>query len=191
MGINKILNKDFLYYASLGHKVSSVEPKAYANLLGFRKNLSLINQERTKESLFLVNHFIESIFLKKACSVLFVNLDEESKISTQVNALRSLQPFFITGWSSGVLTNTITKNKIDLIFLLSGKGHPFVIQEANKLNIPVIGLVDSDFNSNMITFPIWINDKSLDLHHDVSLIFSSIILKNKLIRYGFACKNFM
>ena len=119
---------------------------------------------------------------------MFVNLDEESNISTKLCALRALQPFFVTNWSSGILTNAIAKNKIDSIFLLSTKSHSFVIQEANKLNIPVIGLVDSDSNSNMVTFPIWINDKSLNLNHDVSLIFSSIILKSKLIKYGLACK---
>lgn len=188
MGINKTLDKNFLYYASLGHKIGSIEPIIYGNLLGFRKNVALFNQERTKESLFLANHFIESIFTKKVCSILFVNLDEESNISTKLCALRALQPFFVTNWSSGVLTNVIAKNNIDSIFLLSTKSHSFVIQEANKLNIPVIGLVDSDSNSNMITFPIWINDKSLNLHHDVSLIISSIILKSRLIKYGLVCK---
>jgi len=189
MGINKISDKDFLYYASLGHKVDSIEPKIYANLLGFRKNVSLFNIEKIKESLSLVNYFVQSIFTKKTCSILFVNLDEESNISTRLCALRTLQPFFVTNWSSGKLTNVISRNKIELIFLLSSKNHFFVIQEANKLNIPVVGLVDSDSSSNMVAFPIWINDKSLDLHHDVSVMFSAMVLKNELVRYGLECKN--
>ena len=50
MGVIKNINKDFLYYATLGHNMTSVNPKFYSNLLGFRKNVSLINIEKTKES---------------------------------------------------------------------------------------------------------------------------------------------
>ena len=46
---SKNISKDFLYYAELGHKTKSVSPKAYSNLLGFRKNVSLINVERIKD----------------------------------------------------------------------------------------------------------------------------------------------
>ena len=77
MGV-KTFSKDFLFYASLGHKSEAVDPKGYANFLGFRNNTSVLNIEKTQESLFLVSMFVKSIFTKKKgkASVLFLNLTE-------------------------------------------------------------------------------------------------------------------
>ena len=109
MGVNK--NKDFLYHATLGHNIRLVSPKYYSNLLGFRKNVSLINIEKTKESLKLVNEFLEGIFSKKNCSMLFVNLNNESSISTKICASRTMQPFLIKNWWGGTFTNVISQNQ--------------------------------------------------------------------------------
>lgn len=187
MGVNK--NKDFLYHATLGHNRKLVNPKYYSNLLGFRKNVSLINLEKTKESLKLMNEFLEAIFSKKSCSMLFVNLNNESTISTKVCASRAIQPFLIKNWWGGTFTNVISQNKIDVMFVISAKNHNFVLQEAKKLNIPVIAVVDTDFDSNLVTFPIWLNDDSIKIHHELTFLISSMILKAKLINYGLTCKN--
>ena len=187
MGVNK--NKDFLYHATLGHNIRLVSPKYYSNLLGFRKNVSLINIEKTKESLKLVNEFLEGIFSKKNCSMLFVNLNNESSISTKICASRTMQPFLIKNWWGGTFTNVISQNKIDVMFVISAKNHNFVLQEAKKLNIPVISVVDTDFDSNLVTFPIWLNDDSIKIHHELTFLISSIILKANLINYGLTCKN--
>lgn len=182
MGVNK--NKDFLYHATLGHNIRLVSPKYYSNLLGFRKNVSLINIEKTKESLRLANEFLNGIFSKENCSMLFVNLNNESSISTRICALRSAQPFLIKNWWSGTLTNVLSQNKIDVIFIISAKNHNFILQEAKKLNIPVIAVVDTDIDSNLVTFPIWLNDDSIEIHHELTFLVSSMILQAKLINYG-------
>lgn len=185
MGVtSKNISKDFLYYAELGHKTKSVSPKAYSNLLGFRKNVSLINVERIKESLSLSSQFISSVLSKKPCSILFVNLDNESNTSTKVGALRSMQPFLVKDWSSGTLTNIVAEHKIYIIFMLSAKTNNFILQEAKKLSIPVVAVVDTDTNSNLVSFPIWLNDDSIDLHHDLTIFISSIILQANLTNYG-------
>ena len=184
MGVNKNINKDFLYYATLGHNMTSVNPKFYSNLLGFRKNVSLINIEKTKESLRLANEFLNGIFSKENCSMLFVNLNNESSISTRICALRSAQPFLIKNWWSGTLTNVLFQYNIDVIFIISAKNHNFILQEAKKLNIPVIAVVDTDIDSNLVTFPIWLNDDSIEIHHELTFLVSSMILQAKLINYG-------
>jgi len=187
MGIRNKFEKDFLYYASLGHKSRFVDPKIYLNVIGYRKNASVIDTERTKESLFLTTQFLRSIFSQKNASILFINLNEESKSVTNLCALRSIEPFLTKNWSSGTFTNIIFDHKVDVIFVLGSKSHYFVIQEANKLNTPVIGLVDSDTNSNMISFPIWINDDSTNICHKITSNISNTIIEIKLLNYGFSC----
>ena len=98
-----------------------------------------------------------------------------------------MQPFLIKGWSSGTLTNTVSKYKVGAIFLLSARNHGFILQEANKLNIPVIALVDTDSSSNLVSFPIWLNDDSIDLHREVSVAISLLVLKARLLNYSFQC----
>jgi len=83
----------------------------------------------------LANEFLNGIFSKENCSMLFVNLNNESSISTRICALRSAQPFLIKNWWSGTLTNVLSQNKIDVIFIISAKNHNFILQEAKKLNI--------------------------------------------------------
>jgi len=132
----------------------------------------------------LANEFLNGIFSKENCSMLFVNLNNESSISTRICALRSAQPFLIKNWWSGTLTNVLFQNKIDVIFIISAKNHNFILQEAKKLNIPVIAVVDTDIDSNLVTFPIWLNDDSIEIHHELTFLVSSMILQAKLIKYG-------
>jgi ribosomal protein S2 len=186
MGI-KTFTKDFLYYASIGHKSKSVDPKSYSNLLGFRKGVSLINAEKIKSSFFTASNFVELLISNTNSSILFINLDEDSNDVTSLCALKALQPFLIKGWSSGTFTNTVSKYKIGAIFLLSARNHGFILQEASKLNIPIIALVDSDSSSNLVSFPIWLNDDSVDLHREISVAISLSILRSSLLTYGLHC----
>jgi len=187
MGIRINFEKDFLYYASLGHKRQSVDPKAYLNMIGYRKNISVIDTERTKESLLLTIQFLRSLFIKNKASSLFINLNEKSKSTTKLCGLRSLEPFLIKNWTSGTLTNIILDNKVDVIFVLGSKSSRFVIQEAIKVKLPIVGLVDNDTNSGMISFPIWTNDDSTELCYKISLSISDKIIESKLLNYGFSC----
>ena len=72
MGITKF-SKDFIYYSSFGHKIKSTDPKTFSNLLGFRKGASIINIEKCKEAVSLMNRFVSVLFDKKKPQLLFVN----------------------------------------------------------------------------------------------------------------------
>lgn len=182
MGINTF-TKDFLYYASLGHKTESVDPKSYSNVLGYRKGISVLNIEKIKENLFVTNEFLKSVVSRKKSSILFANLNESSNNITKLCALRSIEPFIVKNWSSGSLTNVLS-NKVDVIFVLSVKNSYFIVQEADKLNIPVVGLVDSDANSNMVSFPLLLNDNSVNLDYIVTSLISNSVLEIKLLNFG-------
>jgi len=89
----------------------------------------------------------------------------------------------VKNWSSGVLTNVLS-SRVDVIFVLSVKNSYFIVQEANKLNIPVIGLVDNDSNSNMVSFPLLLNDNSVDLDYILTSFVSNAVLEIKLLNFG-------
>jgi ribosomal protein S2 len=183
MGIRKF-NKDFIYYSSLGHKIKSTDPRNFSNLIGFRKGASIINIEKSKEAVSIMNRFVCVLFDKKKPQVLFVNFDENSNKLTLLCALRAVQPVLVDGWTSGILTNTVLHNKITTIFLLGSKKAYFVIEEATKLNIPVISFVDTDSTFNNISLPIWLNDNSVQLDHALTSVLSDIIIKTTLNRYA-------
>jgi len=183
MGIANF-KKDFIYHSSFGHKIQSTDPKTFSNLLGFRKGASIINIEKCKEAVSLMNRFVCLLFDKKKPQVLFVNFDEQSNKLTLLCALRAIQPVLIDGWSSGNLTNVISKNRITAVFLLSSKKTYFVIEEATKLNIPVISFVDTDSTLNNISFPLWLNDNSVQLDYELTSVLSDIIIKTVLTKHA-------
>jgi ribosomal protein S2 len=90
----------------------------------------------------------------------------------------------IDGWASGTLTNVVSKNRITAIFLLSSKKTYFVIEEATKLNIPVISFVDTDSTLNNISFPLWLNDNSVQLDYELTSVLSDIIIKTVLTKHA-------
>lgn len=57
------------------------------------------------------------------------------------------------------------KKKPTLIFLVNPNDNRSVIEEAQKLNIPIIALTNSDTNLLGITYPIPANSCSLDVLH--------------------------
>ena len=183
MGITKF-KKDFIYHSTFGHKTKSTDPKTFSNLLGFRKGASIVNIEKSKEAVSIMNRFVGVLFDKKKSQLLFVNFDEESNKLTSLCALRAIQPVLIDGWTSGIFTNVISKNKITAVFLLSSKKAYFVIEEATKLNIPVISLVDTDATLNNVSFPLWMNDNSAQLGHVLTSVLSDIIIKTALKKHA-------
>jgi len=52
------------------------------------------------------------------------------------------------------------------------------------MNIPVVGLVDSDANSNMVSFPLLLNDNSVNLDYIVTSLISNSVLEIKLLNFG-------
>ena len=143
---------------------------------------------REHQRKFLDNQTLCKCFIRNGHNhaILFIDLEEGSNVSTKFCALKALEPHFIENWSSGTL-NAVLDYKVDAIFILNAKESSFIIQEANKLNIPVIGVVDSDTTANLLTYPILANDNSIELRHQLTVDISLTILEAKLIRYGLSC----
>lgn len=58
----------------------------------------------------------------------------------------------------------------DILFVIDTNREEIAIQEANKLNIPVVAIVDSNSNPEGVEFPIPGNDdatRAIDLYCDI------------------------
>ncbi|KAL5483771.1 hypothetical protein EMCRGX_G020185 [Ephydatia muelleri] len=93
--------------------------------------------------------------------ILFVNERPQFERLTQATA-RDCHEYFVTQWRSGTLTNSYmllgTLRLPDLIVFLSVPPSKTAIKEASMCNIPCVGVVDSDCDPNLITYPIPGND---------------------------------
>ena len=83
------------------------------------------------------------------------------------------------------------KNKeaiVDAISLeLSLKSNGFILKEANKLDIPVIGLLDSNSDPNLVKLAVLGNDDSDELRCVLVVLVTYSILEGRLISYGLSC----
>ena len=53
--------------------------------------------------------------------------------------------------------------KPSVIFLFHARGSENVIREANRANIPLVGVVDSDADPSLVDYPIPGNDDSISV----------------------------
>jgi small subunit ribosomal protein S2 len=87
-------------------------------------------------------------------------LEKERSIKSlfrkKVRLLKIFRGFFITG--------RITSKLPDLIVFLNVNENRFAIKEAQQLNIPTIGIVDSDSDPRGLTYVIPGNDDSIESH---------------------------
>jgi len=62
----------------------------------------------------------------------------------------------------------------DVLVFLHAKEHSVAISEAQQMNIPTIGIVDSDADGQGLTYPVLGNDDSLEAQFLYCRLFSSI-----------------
>ncbi|RMX44364.1 hypothetical protein pdam_00016003 [Pocillopora damicornis] len=122
----------------------------------------------------------------KRGKILFISAHPQFEELTQRTA-RECDEYFITRrWRGGTLTNSYmllgTTELVDLIIFLHlpslGK-NTLAVTEAAQLNIPTIGIVDSDCNPNMIMYPIPGNDDTPSAVQLYCNLFKKVIMKAK------------
>lgn len=53
--------------------------------------------------------------------------------------------------------STLTKNP-DLIIVVDPRHDHIAVTEANQMKIPVVGIMSSDCNASLVTYPVFVND---------------------------------
>lgn len=121
--------------------------------------------------------------------ILFVSTHPQFEELTQRTA-RDCGEYFITRrWRGGTFTNSYvllgTTKLVDLIVFLhlpSLGRNTQAVTEAAMVNIPTIGIVDSDCNPNLIMYPIPGNDDSPSAVQLYCDLFKKAVLKAKEVR---------
>ncbi|CAG8693354.1 2045_t:CDS:2, partial [Cetraspora pellucida] len=161
----------------IGHSKSLWNPKTSPFIFGIRHGISIINLDHTL------------IYLRRACKVtreisyrggiiLFINTRGGGFARATINAAKRCKQFQLTTrWLPGTITNSqqilghlMPKEpdeilpkvfKPDLIILLNPLENTIVLEEAKHGNVPTIGIIDTDFDPQKVSWPIPANDDSV------------------------------
>ena len=142
---------------------------------GVRHSIMIFDLVETHLALRSALYFIKNI-IKKGGSLLFVGTREDIQNIIQKEALKCEQPYIISHWYGGTLTNynfVSTSVKVNLKKDLFKKNiladavwipdpifDHISVSEATSLNIPIIGICDSNDEVRRFTYPITGNRSS-------------------------------
>jgi len=140
----------------------------------------IIDLQRTMRALNKACDFLKTVGAKGG-TVLFVGTKKQAKVAIREMAEKAGMPYVTERWLGGMLTNhqTIYKSvqKLDeieammndgrmenfsnAVFIVDTAEEETAVREANKLGIPVIGIVDTNCDPTLVTFPIPGNDDAI------------------------------
>ncbi|MEI8096540.1 MAG: 30S ribosomal protein S2 [Candidatus Moraniibacteriota bacterium] len=191
-----------------GHLKSRRHPKMDKYIYTTRKNINIVDLEKTYEKLHMAGKFLAEV-VKSNKPILFVGMKKQTQDTIQSLALRLGESYVIDRWLGGTLTNfscinsrakylNETHDKIDqgefkkytkfeqakkneeveklerkvggikrmgqlpgAIVIADVKEATLVIHEARKMNIPVIGITDTNTDPSFVDYPIPGNDDAL------------------------------
>lgn len=155
----------------LGHAVQKWNPKMAPFLHGERQGIHIIDLEKTLACLRVACQVVSEVVAQSGV-VLFVGTREPIRRLTYEAAADSGQCYVNLRWLGGTITNKthVLRNDSlspDLLIILDYPNNLKAVVEANKANIPVIAICDSDCDPTRITYPIPAND---DAYASVELI---------------------
>lgn len=188
-GVNAATSVRQLFEARvhLGHKTGVWDPRTKPYLFGSRAGIHIIDLDKTLVHLRRALSVAGHVAYRNGI-ILFVNERSQFERLTQ-KAARDCGEYFVTQrWTGGTLTNSQmllgTLRLPDLIIFFSVPPSKTAIKEAAMSNIPSIGVIDSDCNPNLITYPIPGNDDSPTAVSLYSSLFSEVITQAKARRQG-------
>ena len=168
----------------LGHKTGVWHPLVQPYLFGRRAGIHIFDLDKTISHLRRALNVAGHVAYRKGI-ILFVNERPQFERVVQ-KAARDCGEYFITNWHPGTLTNSHmllgTLRLPDLVLFFSVPPSKTGLKEVAMSNIPCVGVVDSDCNPNLITYPIPGNDDtptSVWLYLD---LFSEVISRAKARR---------
>ena len=205
-----VLDQLFSTGVHLGHKTSKWNNKMTPYLFGTRNNIHIINLEKT---ISLVRRVIKIIsnLVKNNETILIVGNSESNSNFVRFLGEKFEVPYVCNKWIGGILSNwedfskkvqntkvkrrvthfttglRFMKKKPSIAIILNTNENKEAIKEIYKLNIPIIGVVDTDSSLVNISYPIPGNDNSPVVQYFYITILENILVKtpklkkNKLI----------
>lgn len=173
--------------AHLGHSTTLYKPLNQPFVYGKYKGLSIIDLKQTLIHLKTASKIIEGV-AEKGGLILFVGSRPGLKRTLEIAASRVNGCFVYKKWVPGSLTNSLVVSKFstrkeidvfgkptgrvlspeeqrkimkpDLMIVLNPVENSIPLVEAERLNVPTIGIIDSNADPTVVTYPIPANDDS-------------------------------
>jgi len=169
----------------LGHTDALLDPFARQFVYGQRAGHHIIDLNKTvplfREALNVLSHIVYNRGI-----VCFASTDPRHDYILQKTARGSGEYFITREWNKGQFTNALRVYKTDRLpdIIIAFNITRFqkvkeMIVEASMCNIPIIGLVDTDCDGRLITYPVPGNDDTTDSMSKICEIFQTAILNAK------------
>ncbi|XP_050175681.1 28S ribosomal protein S2, mitochondrial isoform X1 [Myiozetetes cayanensis] len=152
----------------LGHKKGCRHRFMEPYIFGCRLDQDIIDLEQTMQHLQLALNFTAHVAYRKGI-ILFISRKRQFCHLVERTAQACGEYAHTRYWQGGLLTNAHIQfgagvRLPDLIVFLSSLNNVFqphvAIRDAAKMNIPTVGVVDTNCNPSLITYPIPGNDDS-------------------------------
>jgi small subunit ribosomal protein S2 len=161
-----------------GHQVERFNPKMSEYIFAERGGIHILDMQKTRERLKRARAFAKDV-AAKGKQILFVGTKETAKESIAKHAQRCGMPYItdIEGWMPGKIAELASEGNLDAVFIIDTNREHEAVVEAKRLNIPVIGLVDSNCDPDDADYPIPGNDDAVRSIEFVSAQLADAILE--------------
>lgn len=187
--VRKLFDVEDLFHARvhLGHKEGSLDERMKPYIFGSRLGHLVFDLDQTANLLGVALNITAHIAYRDGI-ILFAGQAPQVANLIERTALEAKEFAHTRKWRLGMLTNStmmfgaLTRLP-DLIIIMNTltsvlEQHP-IVNEAAKMAIPVIGIVDTNCNPNLITYPIPGNDDTPCAVELYCSLFKTAILKGK------------
>lgn len=171
----------------LGHKDGLLDPHMKKYLYGIRQRQCIIDLEKTVVHLQLALNFAAHVAYRDGI-ILLINRTPQFCHLVEKMATECGEYSHTREWQGGCFTNAWIQfgpgtRLPDLVIFFNTLNTVFQehagVRDSAKMNIPTIGIVDSNCNPNLITYPIPGNDDTQSAMELYCRLFKTAILRGK------------
>nr|XP_002735378.2 PREDICTED: 28S ribosomal protein S2, mitochondrial-like [Saccoglossus kowalevskii] len=193
--VHKLFTLQDLFRANVhvGHKTGLLNVHMRKYIFGVRQKICIIDLDKTVKHLQIALNFASHIAYRKG-SILFINRSLQFTHLVEKTAKECGEFAQTRRWQGGCFTNSLVQygpevKLPDLVVFLNTQNNVFqehaAVRDSAKMNIPTIGIVDTNCNPNLITYPVPGNDDTPDAMELYCRLFKNAILKAKQMRKEF------
>ncbi|ODN81928.1 hypothetical protein L202_02271 [Cryptococcus amylolentus CBS 6039] len=157
--------------AALGHAANITSHAYMPYIYGKRAGLSVIDLDQTLPILRRTAALVRDVVKQDGIILIVGTRAGHSKMIHKAKERLEDNGYAVNSWMPGVLTNSETffgmqpllnkSYKPDLVIFLNPSENTPAIRECTSRNIPTVGIVDTDTDPRLVTYPIPANMESL------------------------------
>ena len=173
-----------------GHQTRRWDPKMAEYIFQARNGIHIIDLQKTSKKLDEAYAFIKEQ-VEEGKTVLFVGTKKQAQECMKEAAISCGMFYIDQRWLGGMLTNFKTiRTRVERLkkleameqdgtFEVLPKKEEIAIKEANKLNIPVVGLVDTNCSPENIDYVIPGNDDAIRSVKLIAQVIANAVIEAK------------